>query len=249
MKIIGRSFKYHRPRGIFGAGVEEPNAIFDVTRDGLTTPNVLATTAPLVEGLDIRAGNASPTAAEDRGRALDRFARFLPAGFYYKTFLWPNWGTYEPRIRALAGLGRLDPLNEPPADSPQIDARCDVLVIGAGPAGLAAARAAARSGKSVALVHDQGEAGGSLLIREATIDGASGEQWSSNVRQELEADGHRLLFNATAYGVYQHNLVCVWERRRGARRRALAHPRRQRSSSPPARSSGRWSFPTTIGRA
>ena len=215
VRIVGRSFKYHRPRGIYGAGTEEPNALVDVTLDGKTTPALRATTEMLVDGMVIRAGNASPTAFGDRHGFLDRFARFLPAGFYYKTFIWPNWRVFEPRIRAMAGLGHLDPAHEPPADSRQINAHCDVLVVGAGPAGLTAARTAARIGRSVLLVDDQTEPGGSLLHRDATIDGATGRHWAADVVAELTATGHRVLADATAYGVYQHNLVSIWQRRHG----------------------------------
>ena len=216
IRVIGRSFKYHRPRGIYGAGAEEPNALVDVTLGGKTTPALRATTERLVDGMIIRAGNADPTAVGDRHGFIDRFARFLPAGFYYKTFMWPNWRAFEPRIRAMVGLGHLDPAHEPPADCPQINARCDVLVVGAGPAGLTAARAAARAGKSVFLVDDQNEPGGSLLHRDATIEGATGRDWAAGVVADLSAAGHRVLAEATAYGLYQHNLVSIWQRRQGA---------------------------------
>jgi sarcosine oxidase subunit alpha len=216
VRIVGRSFKYHRPRGIYGVGTEEPNALVDVTLDGKTTPALRATTEMLVDGMVVRAGNASPTAVGDRHGFIDRFARFLPAGFYYKTFMWPNWRAFEPRIRTMAGLGHLDPAHQPAADCPQINARCDALVVGAGPAGLTAARNAARIGKSVILVDDQTEPGGSLLYRDATIDGAIGRDWAAGVVAELAAAGHRVLAETTAFGVYQHNLVSIWQRRRGA---------------------------------
>ena len=93
----------------------------------------------------MRSINAAPSAAESRAALLDRLAAFMPAGFYYKTFIWPRWETFEPAIRSMAGLGRLDPDNRPPADNPHFNAHCDLLVVGAGPAGLAAARAAARA--------------------------------------------------------------------------------------------------------
>jgi sarcosine oxidase subunit alpha len=216
VKIVGRSFKYRRPRGIWGAGAEEPNAVFDVRLDGRTTPDVLATTTPLVEGMDIRAGAASPSARRDPRAALDWLAPFLPSGFYYKTFIWPNWRSYEPAIREMAGLGRLDPANAPPADSPQINESCDVLVIGAGPAGLTAARAAARAGRRVVLVDDQLTPGGALLRRPAVIEGVQGAEWAAGVVAELRNKGARVLADTTAYGVYQHNLVCLWQRRAGA---------------------------------
>ena len=216
VRVVGRSFKYHRPRGIYGAWTEEPNALLDVTIDGKTTPALRATTEPLLDGMIIRAGNASPTASGDRLAFINWFARFLPAGFYYKTFMWPNWRAFEPRIRAMAGLGTLDPAHEPSADCPQINARCDVLVVGAGPAGLTAARATARAGKTVMLVDDQTRAGGSLLHREASIDGQIGLDWAADVVAELTGGGHRVLLQSTAYGLYQHNLVCVWQRRSGS---------------------------------
>ncbi len=209
VRIVGRSFKYRRPRGIWGAGWEEPNAVFDVTLNGARTPDVLGATTALAEGMDVRAGIAAPTAERDPRGMLDKFAAFLPAGFYYKTFLWPNWGAYEPRIRAMAGLGRLDPDHQPPADAAQVNASCDVLVVGAGPAGLAAARAAARAGRDVMLVDDQPNPGGALRWREARIEGLQGAAWAESVAAEL---GARVLANATAYGVYQHNLVCIWRR-------------------------------------
>lgn len=215
VRIVGRSFKYHRPRGIFGAWTEEPNAILDVTLSGKTTPNLRATTEPLVDGMAVASVNASPTAESDRNSIVDRFARFIPAGFYYKTFLWPDWRLFEPRIRAMAGLGRLDPTNEPAPDCPHVNARCEVLVIGAGPAGLAAARAASRAGRSVILVDDQPEPGGSLLHRTTEIDGLPGEEWAFACVAELRDAGNRVLSSATAYGIYDHNMVCVWERRFG----------------------------------
>ncbi len=215
VRVIGRSFKYHRPRGIYGAGVEDPNGLVDVTLSGKTSPNVRATTEKLVDGMVVRAGNADPGAETDRHGFIDRLAQFIPAGFYYKTFMWPDWHLFEPRIRAMAGLGRLDPTHEPPADSPQINERCDVLVIGAGPAGLTAARAASRAGKRVILVDDQTQPGGSLLYRDVTLEGIQGADWAQSVGAELSGAGQRVLTNSTAYGVYQHNLACVWERRLG----------------------------------
>lgn len=215
VRIVGRSFKYHRPRGIWGAWTEEPNAIFDVAVAGRSTPNVRATTEPLVDDADIRAGNASPSADSDRAAFLDGFASFIPAGFYYKTFLWPDWARFEPSIRAMAGLGRVDPGNEPPAESPQINVSCDVLVMGAGPAGLTAARAAAKAGRRVMLVDDQFAPGGSLLHRPTEIDGSPARDWIAGIVRDLEQTGHRVLSNATAFGVYQHGLVGVWQRRFG----------------------------------
>lgn len=211
VRVVGRSFKYHRPRGIHGAWSEEPNAILDVTVGGRTWPNIRATTQRLEDGMDLRSVNARPTAEGDRLGLLDRLAPFLPAGFYYKTFLWPDWHRFEPRIRAMAGLGRLDPAHEPPADSPATNARCDVLVVGAGRSGLRAARDAAHAGGSVMLVDDRFEPGGTMLYREP--DGA---ERAAALVNEIERAGGRILPQTTAYGIYDHNLVCCWERRDGA---------------------------------
>ena len=169
VQIVGRSFKYHRPRGIWGAWTEEPNAIVDVTRSGRTTPNLRATTEALEDDLAVRSVNALPTAAYDRAALIDKFSAFMPSGFYYKTFLWPRWETFEPAIRSFAGLGIIDPNNRPPADNPQINARCDTHVVGAGPAGLAAANAAARGGKVVFLLDDRENIGGQLVHRGETL--------------------------------------------------------------------------------
>lgn len=216
VRIVGRSFKYHRPRGIFGHWSEEPNAIVDVTIGGRTTPNLRATTEPLAEGMDVRSVNAKPTAEGDRFGLLDRLSSFLPAGFYYKTFLWPDWHLFEPRIRAMAGLGRLDPAHEPPADAAIVNAHCDLLVIGAGPAGLAAAKAAIRLGKRVILVDDRPDPGGSLGHCDAVIDGMPETEWAAAAVARISGEGGIVLPRTVAYGVYDHDLVCCWQRRDGA---------------------------------
>ena len=213
VRIVGRSFKYHRPRGIWGAWTEEPNAIVDVTRDGKTTPNLRATTEPLENDIAVRSVNATPNAAADRAALIDRLAPVLPSGFYYKTFLWPRWEAFEGRIRAMAGLGRIDPENRPPADNSQFNARCDMLVVGAGPAGLAAAHAAARAGRVVFLLDDHAEIGGQLIHRRGSVEGGDWREWSLEVARTVEAAGGRVLTRTTAYGVYDGNLVCAWERR------------------------------------
>jgi sarcosine oxidase, subunit alpha len=213
VRVVGRSFKYHRPRGVWGAWTEEPNAIVDVTRGGLTTPNLRATTEALENDLAVRSVNASPTAIADRAAVLDQLSAFLPAGFYYKTFIWPRWETFEGAIRAMAGLGRLDPLNRAPANNPQINARCDVLVVGGGPAGLAAASAAARAGREVILVDDHDEVGGQLAYRGGMIEGGGWREWMQSARSAIAAAGGRVMTRTTAFGVYDHNLVGAWERR------------------------------------
>src|SRR4051794_550668 len=146
--LVGRSFKYHRPRGIMAAGAEEPNALVNVARDpARATPNLRATQIELFDGLMAESQNRWPSLAFDVSSLNDFAAPLIPAGFYYKTFMWPRaaWKRlYEPRIRAIAGLGRAPGLPDPDRYT-QRYAHCDVLVIGAGPAGLAAALAAADS--------------------------------------------------------------------------------------------------------
>jgi sarcosine oxidase, subunit alpha len=141
----------------------------------------------------VRSVNAAPTAAADRATLLDRLAPVLPAGFYYKTFLGLRWETFEGPIRAMAGLGRVDPSNRPPADNSQINARCDLLVIGAGPAGLAAAAAGARTGRAVFLVDDHAEIGGQLVHRGGLIEGGDWRDWAQNVACTVKAAGGRVM--------------------------------------------------------
>jgi len=212
--VVGRSFKYHRPRGIWGAGVEEPNALVDVGGPR-TTPNTRATTEPAADGLVAKSVNAAPNALADRNAFLDRFSRFIPAAFYYKTFMWPDWHMFEPRIRAMAGLGKVGADWTSPGPSDQINHHCDVLVVGAGPAGLAAARLAASAGLSVTLADDQRKPGGSLGHRAGAIDGKPAAVWIEETVAELAAGGHLVLPSTTAFGIYDHNLAGLNQRHDG----------------------------------
>jgi sarcosine oxidase subunit alpha len=147
VRLVARSFKYHRPRGVIGAGFSETNALVSI--DG--TPNLPATRVPLTEGLDARSINRWPSLAFDLGALNGLAGKLLSAGFYYKTFIWPRWELFEPFIRRAAGLGHA-PVDR---DADRYDSRsaaCDVLVIGAGPAGVAAARVAAQAGADVLLL-------------------------------------------------------------------------------------------------
>jgi sarcosine oxidase subunit alpha len=211
-RIVGRSFKYHRPRGIWGAGVEEPNALVDIDMAGVRAPNARATTEPARHGAIVRSVNASPTAQADRNAFIDRFARFIPAAFYYKTFMWPDWHLFEPRIRAMAGLGTVDPQGKRPGVADQVNHHCDVLVVGAGPAGLAAATQTAEAGHSVLLVDDQTHPGGSLRHRAGAIDGQPAAPWVDQTISALRRDGHPVLAETTAFGIYDHNLVGLNQR-------------------------------------
>ncbi|HHL21842.1 MAG TPA: FAD-dependent oxidoreductase, partial [Aliiroseovarius sp.] len=161
--LVGRSFKYHRPRGIWGAWSDDPNAIVDVRLGARQVANCPAATTPLEDGMELTTVSGWPSTRRDLLGGLDRLHRFLPAGFYYKTFLWPNWHFWEPMIRRMAGLGQIDPDGAQDYDAiPSHDA-ADLLVVGGGIAGLVAARAAAEAGQDVLLVDDQAEPGGGVF--------------------------------------------------------------------------------------
>jgi sarcosine oxidase subunit alpha len=218
--LMGRSFKYHRPRGVLAAGAEEPNALVTVRRDAARyTPNLRATQVELYEGLEAHSQNRWPNLAFDVGALNDFFAPFIPAGFYYKTFMWPRrawYALYEPRIRAAAGLGRAPELPDPDRYATRF-AHCDVLVVGAGPAGLAAAAAAAAAGARVILCDEQAQAGGSLLddadSAPGLIEGRPGSQWMRATLAALGANSKvTLLTRTTAFGYFPHNLVALNER-------------------------------------
>jgi sarcosine oxidase subunit alpha len=210
--MVGRSFKYHRPRGILSAGSEEPNALVTIDRgNGRVTPNLRATTIDLYDGLCARSQNAWPSVRFDFGALSGLLSPLLPAGFYYKTFMWPAsfWKPlYEPAIRAAAGLG-IAPAG-PDADRYlHRYAHCDVLVIGAGPAGLAAADAASKCGDRVIICDEQPSAGGSLLSRpNVRIDGTSGPEWIAAVVDERMT----VLTRTTAFGWYPDNMIALAER-------------------------------------
>ena len=227
VRIVGRSFKYHRPRGIWCAGVEEPNAVFDVTSETRRVPNCRGTTTALRPGMSVASVNASPSADADRLAALDRLSPFLSAGFYYKTFMWPRFARYEAAIRRMAGLGRLDPRSPMVARASEHHDSCDVLIIGAGPAGLACATAAAKSGAKVIVADTNPQPGGSLLYREAEVDGECGRAWVARIAGELPGtDRVRLLAETTAFGIYDHGLVALVERRASGECLRLVRPKR-----------------------
>ncbi|MDR5824255.1 sarcosine oxidase subunit alpha family protein [Caballeronia sp. LZ043] len=213
-RFVARSWKYHRPRGIITAGVEEPNAVVQLETGAYTVPNARATEVELYQGLVAKSVNAKPSIENDRMAVNQKIARFIPAGFYYKTFMWPRkfWPKYEEVIRDAAGLG------EAPKhlDADRYDkcfAHCDVLVIGGGPSGLAAAHAAGLSGARVILVDDQRELGGSLLSCRAEIDGKPALQWVQKVEAELRRmPDVKILSRSTAFGYQDHNLVTITQR-------------------------------------
>jgi sarcosine oxidase, subunit alpha len=231
--LVGRSFKYHRPRGILAAGSEEPNALVTVERDeSRVTPNLRATQVELYEGLRARSQNRWPTLTMDIGRVNDWLSPFFPAGFYYKTFMWPPkaWkAVYEPLIRRAAGLGVAPTLPDPDRYA-QRYAHCDVLVVGGGPAGLAAALAAADSGARVMLCDESAEFGGSLLGDPAArIDGEAALDWVRRTVTELRNHPRvTLLFRTTAFGYFPHNFIALCQRLTDHLASPLAHLPRER---------------------
>jgi len=215
--LMGRSFKYHRPRGVIGAGSEEPNAIVAFDRgEGRVTPNVRATSLELFEGLKAVSQNRSPNLKFDIGAFNNVFSRFFPAGFYNKTFLWPKsfWDKiYEPFIRNMAGLGPAPTVDDPDNYASSYG-HCETLIIGAGPAGLAAALAASKKEGRVILVDERAALGGSLHCAPAVkIDGMEAKAWIAKTLKTLtKADNVTLMPRTTAIGYWHNNFVALSER-------------------------------------
>ena len=218
VRVVGRSFKYHRPRGIFSAGPEEPSALVQLGDDAARTdPNCAVTDIEIFAGLVARSQNCWPSVNRDIGAVNDLFSSLMPAGFYYKTFKWPAglWMTYERVIRHAAGLGRSPSQTDPDRYDHAI-AYCDVLVVGGGPAGLSAALAAARTGARVILADERPRLGGSLLATAPgtiEIGGRDADEWIDQARLELESfDEVRLLSRTTVTGYYGSNYLTLLER-------------------------------------
>ena len=208
--LFGRSFKYHRPRGILGAGAEEPNALVTVERSpGVFTPNLRATAVPIYEGLVARSQNRWPSLKNDFGAVNDRLGRFFPAGFYNKTFMWPRsfWEKlYEPAIRQMAGLGDAPTVADPDHYAATY-AHCELLIVGAGPAGIDAALEAAGNGGRVILLDENDDLGGGALA-----DPALSAWLARSVKALAEAPNVTLLKRTTAFGYYHDNFIGAVER-------------------------------------
>ena len=214
--IVGRSFKYSRPRGIVAAGAEEPNAVLQIgSTEAAQIPNVRATQQALYSGLVASSTNGWPSVNTDLMGILGKVGGgMMPPGFYYKTFMYPQnlWMTYEKYIRKAAGLGR-SPTEVDPDIYDQMNQHCDVLIVGAGPAGLAAALAAGRSGARVILADEQEEFGGSLLDTRETLDGKPAAEWVAQAIAELKTLPEvTLLPRATVNGYHDHNFLTIHQR-------------------------------------
>ena len=215
-RLVGRSFKYHRPRGIFTAGSEEPNALVELRPGGQQEPNTRATVTELFAGLSAKSQNHRGSLEFDLMAVNDFLSPFLTAGFYYKTFMWPKsfWEkVYEPIIRKSAGLGTIS--FEPDAD--RYDKgflHCDLLVVGTGPSGLAAALAAGRAGIRVILADEDFCLGGRLNAETFEIDGKQGSEWAAAAIAELSSmDNVRIMPRTTIYGVFDHGIYGALERK------------------------------------
>ncbi|MBO2927275.1 sarcosine oxidase subunit alpha [Pseudomonas sp. SLBN-26] len=214
--VVGRSFKYSRPRGIVAAGAEEPNAILQLgSTEQAQVPNIRATQQALYGGLVASSTNGWPSVNTDLMGILGKVGGgMMPPGFYYKTFMYPQnlWLTYEKYIRKAAGLGR-SPTEVDPDIYDHLNQHCDVLVVGAGPAGLAAALAAGRSGARVILADEQEEFGGSLLDTRETLDGKPAAEWVAKALAELASLPEvTLLPRATVNGYHDHNFLTIHQR-------------------------------------
>jgi len=213
--LVGRSFKYHRPRGFFGAGVDEPYAIVQMNRNNEIDPNVRATEQELFEGLEAKSVNCWPNVDFDIGAINNFLNKFFPAGFYYKTFMWPKsfwYKVYEPIIRKAAGFGVASIKHDKERYEHKYE-YCDLLITGSGPSGLASAYAAAQNGAKVILAEDKSRFGGSLLTSEVTIGNQSGQEWAEKIISELKLMPNVVVKNRSqVFGYYDHNMLVMSER-------------------------------------
>lgn len=231
VKVVGRSFKYHRPRGLLSAGSEEPNALVTVGEGAFAEPNTRATLIELFDGLRVASQNRWPSLGFDVLAINQLVSPLIVAGFYYKTFMWPAafWErVYEPLIRRAAGLGALSALPDPDCYDRE-HGFCDLLVIGGGPAGLAAALAAGRAGLRVILASEDFRAGGRLLSERHTVADEPGEVWAARAVDELTSmPTVRLLERTTVVGAYDGREYVAVERLRDHLARPAAGQPRQR---------------------
>ncbi len=229
--LVGRSFKYHRPRGVLTAGSEEPNALVELRSGARREPNAKATVAELYDGLEATSQNRWPSLAFDLMAVNQLASPVFVAGFYYKTFMWPAkfWEKlYEPMIRRAAGLGRLSGEADPDSYE-KITAHCDVLVIGSGPAGLAAALAAGRSGARVILAEEDFALGGRLNSDRRLIGDKTSAAWAAEAVAELESLPEVTVLRRTpVVGVYDDGVYAALERVSDHMREPGAHQPRQR---------------------
>ena len=209
IQLVSRSYKLHRPRGIFSCGVEEPTGILDIGNGSERTPNTRATDILARDGLIANSGNCWPNLTWDIGSVISRFSSLMPTGFYYKTFMWPHWRLFEPAIRQMAAASTAGSGIDPDRYD-EISIHAEVLVVGGGMAGLQAALSAARAGRQVLLLEAQRDTGGWLATQEL----ANGEPVRHQVQRLIASAnqaGVQMRTGCTVIGLYDHNLVTAIE--------------------------------------
>ena len=261
VRLLARSFKYGRPRGVIGAGADEPNVLVQLESGAHTIPNLKATQVELYEGLSATRTSGWPSLRFDVKSLAGLFARFMPAGFYGKTFKWPVrfWPYYEKIIRAAAGYGHAPTVSDPDHYD-HLHHHTQVLIVGAGLAGLVAARCAGEAGLKTLLIDEQSEPGGWLLAEtNLTIDGVPAEAWLQTTLAELQAMGNVTVLTRTCgFGLYDNNLLLAVESLQDHLPPSATRPcpakdntrfAPNRSCWPPAPSTGRWCSATTTAPA
>jgi sarcosine oxidase subunit alpha len=212
VKLVGRSFKLHRPRGLMGSWLEESNALVQLESGGYDEPNARATMIPLYEGLEARSQNAWPSVKFDLLGSLDLLHRMFPASFYYKSMIWPSWSFYERFVRPIAGLGKA-PEARDAQNYQKRNLHCEIAICGGGAAGISAALNAARGGKRVVLIDDREEFGGLLLGESQLVDGRPAFAWVRDAIRELSRMPNvTLLPRTTVSGYYENNFLAAAER-------------------------------------
>ncbi len=210
--VVGRGMKLHRPRGVLSIGPEEPNALVTLGRGAELEPSARATMIPVRDGLEVRAQNAWPSVNFDLARTLDRTSGLWHAAFYHKTFKWPSWDFWERFIRRTAGIAK-PPRERDPARYDAVNAHCDLLVVGGGPAGLLAAQVAARAGLTVIVAEQDFECGGRLLATNTLINDAPVTVWFASLLGELAPSRNVTLLTATTcFGLYDHGMAGLLQR-------------------------------------
>ncbi len=216
IKLVGRSFKYHRPRGILAFGSEEPNALFRIGQGSTAEPNIPGTQIEIYEGLVVESQNRWPSLKFDLGFINSFFSKLIPAGFYYKTFMWPAtmWKNYEWFIRRAAGLGKAAEDHNDPDRYEHFHHHTDILISGGGLAGLISALVLGKSGLRILIVDENSHLGGQLLSEDDTkLDRLKCRDWAKKIEKQLfEMSNITILKRSTVFGYHDHNFITVVER-------------------------------------
>ncbi len=215
IKLVGRSFKYHRPRGIIAIGSEEPNALVTINKGDKTEPNIQATKIYISEGLIAKSQNRWPNLKYDFGSFFSFFSKLIPAGFYYKTFMWPpnGWKTYEHFIRKMAGLGKAAEIHKDPDRYEHIHYHVDVLIVGGGISGLASCLTLANSNLKIMIADENEELGGNLNYEnDVYVNSVPGKKWAKQTAKKLEnIENVRILKRSNVFGYHDHNFITISE--------------------------------------